>query len=104
MSDYGERTAPGTVRLTRVLPGPIERVLAHITESDKRARWFAAGEMELRVGAPDPTQVAIDIEPAEDGCELVLTHEIPRAAADFRERTVAGWTSILAGLARTLGV
>lgn len=315
MSDYGERTAPGTVRLMRVLPGPIERVWAHLTESDKRARWFAAGEMELRVGgkvmlrfdhaslsaeketparwksaeghvshgrvtrcepprllafrwgegedasevtfeltprggdvvlvlthrrlptrdevvgvaggwhahlavlravlagaepppfwslvteldavyrsrmpdflmvrvvrrftasaervfdafldpalarrflfatptgtmvraevdarvggrfvftdrrdgtdvehrgewleldrprrlvfafsvpgAPDPTQVAIDIEPAEDGCELVLTHEMPRAAADFRERTLAGWTAILAALARTLGV
>ena len=84
MSDYGERTAPGTVRLTRVLPGPIERVWAHLTESVP--------------GAPDPTQVAIDIEPAEDGCELVLTHEMPRAVADFRERTVAGWTSILAAL------
>lgn len=41
---------PGTVRLERLLPGPIERVWAYITESDKRARWLAAGEFELRVG------------------------------------------------------
>jgi uncharacterized protein YndB with AHSA1/START domain len=41
---------PGTVRLERLLPGPVERVWAHIVESDKRAKWFAGGEWELRVG------------------------------------------------------
>jgi len=41
---------PGTVKLERLLPGPIERVWAYITESDKRARWLAAGEFDLRVG------------------------------------------------------
>ena len=41
---------PGTVKLERLLPGPLERVWAHITESDKRARWLAAGEFDLRVG------------------------------------------------------
>ena len=41
---------PGTVRLERVLPGPLERVWAYITESDKRAKWLAAGEFDLRVG------------------------------------------------------
>jgi uncharacterized protein YndB with AHSA1/START domain len=41
---------PGTVRLERLLPGPVERVWAYITESDKRAKWLAAGEFELRVG------------------------------------------------------
>ena len=45
------RTAPeqGTVRLERLLPGPIERVWAYLTESDKRATWFAGGTFELRV-------------------------------------------------------
>ena len=42
--------APGTVRLERLLPGPVERVWAYITESKKRATWLAAGEMDLRVG------------------------------------------------------
>jgi uncharacterized protein YndB with AHSA1/START domain len=41
---------PGTVKLQRLLPGPIERVWAYITESDKRARWLARGEFDLRVG------------------------------------------------------
>jgi uncharacterized protein YndB with AHSA1/START domain len=42
---------PGTVKLERLLPGPLERVWAYITEPDKRARWLAGGEFELRVGA-----------------------------------------------------
>jgi len=41
---------PGTVRFERLLPGPLERVWAYLTESDKRAKWFAGGEWELRVG------------------------------------------------------
>jgi len=41
---------PGTLRLERLLPGPIERVWAYLTDSDKRAQWLAAGEFELRVG------------------------------------------------------
>jgi len=41
---------PGTVKLERVLPGPIERAWAYITESDKRAKWLAAGDFDLRIG------------------------------------------------------
>jgi uncharacterized protein YndB with AHSA1/START domain len=41
---------PGTVRLERLLPGPVERVWAYITESEKRAKWICGGELELRVG------------------------------------------------------
>jgi uncharacterized protein YndB with AHSA1/START domain len=39
-----------TVRFERLLPGPIERVWAYLTEGDKRRRWFAGGDMDLRVG------------------------------------------------------
>jgi uncharacterized protein YndB with AHSA1/START domain len=45
-----ERLAPETVRLERLLPGPIDRVWAYLTESDKRAKWLAGGPMELREG------------------------------------------------------
>jgi uncharacterized protein YndB with AHSA1/START domain len=41
---------PSTVRLERLLPGPIERVWAYLTESNKRANWLAGGEFDLRVG------------------------------------------------------
>ena len=41
---------PSTIRFERLLPGPIERVWAYLTESKKRATWLAAGEFDLRVG------------------------------------------------------
>src|SRR5687767_8696844 len=50
MNEYGVVTEPGAVRFERLLPGPIERVWAHLTESEKRGRWLASGEMELREG------------------------------------------------------
>jgi len=50
MSDHGTVIGPRAVRFERMLPGPIERVWAYLTEPDKRATWFAGGEMELRVG------------------------------------------------------
>lgn len=49
-SEYGVVTEPRTVRLQRVLPGPIERVWAFLTESEKRGRWLASGDMEPREG------------------------------------------------------
>jgi uncharacterized protein YndB with AHSA1/START domain len=50
MSKYGERIAPGTVRFTRTLPGPIERVWKHLVEDDLRAKWFCGGSTDHRVG------------------------------------------------------
>ena len=41
---------PGTVRLERLLPGPLERVWAYITEPQKRAAWLCGGTIDLRVG------------------------------------------------------
>ena len=50
MSEFGVLTEARTIRFQRVLPGPIERVWAFLTESDKRGRWLASGPMNLRVG------------------------------------------------------
>ena len=49
---YGELTEPATLKIQRLLPGPVERVWAYLTESDLRRQWLAAGHMEMRVGAP----------------------------------------------------
>ena len=49
---YGVLTEPTTLTIQRRLPGPIERVWAYLTESDLRRQWLAAGEMEMKVGAP----------------------------------------------------
>jgi uncharacterized protein YndB with AHSA1/START domain len=50
MNDTSTSTEQRTVRLERLLPGPIERVWAYLTEADKRATWFAGGVFDLRVG------------------------------------------------------
>lgn len=49
-SEYGTISEAGAVRFERLLPGPIERVWSYLVESDKRAQWLAAGEMDLRPG------------------------------------------------------
>src|SRR5205814_2648117 len=56
MNDIISPNKPGTspeqatVRLERMLPGPIERVWAYLTDSEKRKTWFAGGVFDLRVG------------------------------------------------------
>ncbi|MEO8175633.1 MAG: SRPBCC family protein [Sphingomicrobium sp.] len=52
LDSYGVLTGPDTLKIERLLPGPIERVWAFLTESELRRQWFAAGEMDLTVGAP----------------------------------------------------
>jgi uncharacterized protein YndB with AHSA1/START domain len=52
LDPYGVLTEPATLTIQRFLPGPIERVWAYLTESELRRKWLAAGEMELKVGAP----------------------------------------------------
>jgi len=51
MDGYGVLTAPATLTIQRLLPGPIERVWAYLTDSKLRRKWLAAGEMEMEVGA-----------------------------------------------------
>ena len=48
---YGVLTEPATLKIQRLLPGPIERVWAYLTESELRRQWLAAGEMEMKAGA-----------------------------------------------------
>lgn len=52
VNTYGVLTEPATLQIQRVLPGPIERVWAYLTDSELRRQWFAAGHMEMKVGAP----------------------------------------------------
>lgn len=47
---YGKLVAPATLVLERLLPGPIDRVWAYLTESELRQKWIASGPMDLRVG------------------------------------------------------
>lgn len=49
-NEYGNTSEPGTFRIERLLPGPIDRVWAYLTEPEKRKKWFGAGPMELQAG------------------------------------------------------
>jgi len=49
---WGTLIEPTTLKIQRLLPGPVERIWAWLVESDKRRKWLAAGEMEMKVGAP----------------------------------------------------
>jgi uncharacterized protein YndB with AHSA1/START domain len=52
VGSYGVLTEPTTLKIQRVLPGPVERVWAYLTDGELRRRWLAAGDMTLQVGAP----------------------------------------------------
>jgi uncharacterized protein YndB with AHSA1/START domain len=49
-NSYGVLTEPATLTIQRLLPGPIERIWAYLTESDLRRKWLASGQMEMKVG------------------------------------------------------
>jgi len=54
-------------------------------------------------GSTDLSRVSLDIVPRGTGCELTLSHEIDAKWAEYKDRTESGWTTILDGLAATLG-
>ncbi|MBW8859524.1 MAG: ATPase, partial [Caulobacter sp.] len=47
LSAYGEVIEPLTLKIQRLLPGPVDRVWAYLTQSDLRRQWLAAGQMEM---------------------------------------------------------
>lgn len=49
--DYGVLDEGATLTIKRLLPGPLDRVWAYLTQSDLRRQWLAAGEMDDRVGS-----------------------------------------------------
>ncbi|UZF94646.1 SRPBCC family protein [Bosea sp. NBC_00550] len=81
MSEYGVVLESGAVRFERLLPGPVERVWAYITESEKRGRWLASGPFDLRVGGR--TQMLFK--------HSQITDEAPPEA--YREMHENGWPS-----------
>ncbi|SCX45757.1 SRPBCC family protein [Variovorax sp. EL159] len=46
----GQLIEPGTLRMERTLPAPIERVWAYLTDPEKRATWLAGGTMAQEAG------------------------------------------------------
>lgn len=51
-----------------------------------------------------PAHVVIKVVPLTDGCGLTLTQQMPAEFAEWAERSAQGWTMILNGLAKVMGV
>jgi uncharacterized protein YndB with AHSA1/START domain len=49
-SAYGELTESATLKIERLLPGPVERIWAYLTDSELRRKWLAAGDMDMTSG------------------------------------------------------
>ena len=49
---FGALIEPTTLKIQRLLPGPVERIWAYLTDSEQRRKWLAAGAMEMKVGTP----------------------------------------------------
>lgn len=82
-----ERIADDTVCLERLLPGPIERVWAWLTEPELRRRWLAGGPMALHPGG----DVALQFRHAE------LSSDPDPAAVPERYRDVHTHGHVLHG-------
>ena len=52
LDGYGVVTEPATLTIQRLLPGPIERIWDYLTKGELRRRWLAAGDMDMKLGAP----------------------------------------------------
>jgi uncharacterized protein YndB with AHSA1/START domain len=80
---YGTLTAPDTLHIERLLPGPIERVWSYLTESDLRRKWLASGDMPLTKGAEfqmtwhnDDLTIPSGTRPEDFGPEHSMTSRI----------------------------
>ena len=71
---YATMPAPATVRIERILPGPVERIWAYITDSDKRRKWFAEGPMvevrDRQSGNPVPRPLPRSAQRPAGGASL----------------------------------
>lgn len=91
-----------TVRLERLLPGPVERVWDYLTQPDLRRTWLAGSAAEfdsvtrcqppraIEFALRDSSIVSMELEPCGSHVRLVLTH-----------RRVPAW---LAGAATVIAV
>lgn len=94
--EYGAVIAPATFRIERLLPGPIERVWAYCTESEKRGKWLAAGPLELKVGGKghwvgNNSKLSPTPDPPEFRNDMTFDMDITVLAIDPPRRLVTQW-------------
>ena len=91
---YGTLIEPTTLKIQRMLPGPIERVWAYLTDGELRRKWLAAGSMQMQVGSSfelvwrndelsDPPGKRPDGFPAENRMQSRITELDPLRKISF---------------------
>jgi uncharacterized protein YndB with AHSA1/START domain len=50
MDNFGKRIDAHTVQFERLLPGPVEKIWAYLTDGQKRGEWFASGALPAKAG------------------------------------------------------
>jgi len=95
MDKYGTLLSPNTIRFERILPGPIERVWAYLTESEKRAKWLASGDMEMRMGGAMELHWLhknMDVAPEETPEKYANGHHMKASITRYDPPHVLGFT------------
>lgn len=49
-NQFGKRIDAHTVQFERLLPGPVEKIWAFLTDGEKRGEWFASGALPAKEG------------------------------------------------------
>lgn len=85
-----------TLEIVRVLPGPIDRVWAFLTESDKRAKWLCGGEVELHEGgkiemAFDHRRISKSPPPEKYKDQVQVSFECEVLVADPPNKLAFSW-------------
>jgi uncharacterized protein YndB with AHSA1/START domain len=93
---YGVLAEPTTLKIQRLLPGPVERIWAYITDSELRRKWLAAGDMPMKAGAAfelvwrnDELGTATGVRP--EGFPEEHRREIRIVEIDAPHRLVLDW-------------
>ena len=87
---WGELIEPTTLKIQRLLPGPVERIWAYLTDSELRRKWLAAGEMEMKTGAPfELVWRNSELNDPPERAAGGLLRRAPDAEPDHRTRSAA---------------
>ncbi len=86
MDEFGTLVDANTVRFERLLPGPIERVWAYLTEPQFLRTWLAESSMDLRIGGA--VELRFDTDEVPDRAQggaidqgVITRYEPPHALA-----------------------
>lgn len=91
----------GTFNFTERRDGVDVEHIGEYLEIDRPRRLVFTFHTER--GSTDLSRVTIEIVALPTGCELTLTHAMDAKWAAYKDRTEAGWTTIIEALGRTLG-